>query len=114
MACLLDPSGIRQRGPPQPKLPELHGGQTQVDQSVCRERPALGSRAACPRHGVQVDENKAEAEFSKGVLTIRLPKSAETQAQRKRIRIRSAQAGAPTRGFAWGTRAPAKGTGSEA
>ena len=38
----------------------------------------------------EVDENKAEAEFSKGVLTIRLPKSEEAQAKRKKIKIKSA------------------------
>lgn len=38
----------------------------------------------------EVDENKAEAEFSKGVLTIRLPKSEEAQAKQKRIKIKSA------------------------
>lgn len=38
----------------------------------------------------EVEEDKAEAEFSKGVLTIRLPKSEEAQAKRKKIRIKSA------------------------
>lgn len=38
----------------------------------------------------EVDENKAEAEFSKGVLTIKLPKSEEARAQRKKIKIKSA------------------------
>jgi HSP20 family protein len=38
----------------------------------------------------EVDENKAEAEFSKGVLTIRLPKSEEAQAKHKKIKIKSA------------------------
>jgi HSP20 family protein len=38
----------------------------------------------------EVDENKAEAEFSKGVLTIRLPKSEEAQARSKKIKIKSA------------------------
>ncbi len=38
----------------------------------------------------EVDENKAEAEFSKGVLTIKLPKSEEAQAKQKRIKIKSA------------------------
>ncbi len=38
----------------------------------------------------EVDESKAEAEFSKGVLTIRLPKSEEAQAKRKKIKIKSA------------------------
>jgi HSP20 family protein len=38
----------------------------------------------------EVDENKAEAEFSKGILTIRLPKSEEAQAKRKKIKIKSA------------------------
>lgn len=38
----------------------------------------------------EVDEEKAEAEFSKGVLTIKLPKSEEAQAKRKKIKIKSA------------------------
>jgi len=37
----------------------------------------------------EVDENKAEAEFSKGVLTIKLSKSAEAQAKQKKIKIKS-------------------------
>ena len=38
----------------------------------------------------EVDEDKAEAEFSKGILTIKLPKSEEAQAKRKKIKIKSA------------------------
>jgi HSP20 family protein len=38
----------------------------------------------------EVDENKAEAEFSKGVLKIRLPKSEQARAKRKKIEIQSA------------------------
>jgi HSP20 family protein len=38
----------------------------------------------------EVEEDKAEAEFSKGVLTIKLPKSEEAQAKRKKIKIKSA------------------------
>ncbi len=38
----------------------------------------------------EVDENRAEAEFSKGVLTIRLPKSEEAQAKQKKVKIKSA------------------------
>jgi len=38
----------------------------------------------------EVDESKAEAEFSKGVLTIKLPKSEEAQAKHKKIKIKSA------------------------
>lgn len=38
----------------------------------------------------EIDENKAEAEFSNGVLTIKLPKSEQAQAQRKKIKIKSA------------------------
>lgn len=37
-----------------------------------------------------VDEDKAEAEFSKGVLSIRLPKSEQARAKRKKIEIKSA------------------------
>jgi len=38
----------------------------------------------------EVNEDKAEAEFSKGVLTIKLPKSEEAQAKQKKIKIKSA------------------------
>jgi HSP20 family protein len=38
----------------------------------------------------EVDENKAEAEFAKGVLTIRLPKSEQAQAKQKKVEIKSA------------------------
>jgi HSP20 family protein len=38
----------------------------------------------------EVDENKAEAEFRNGVLTIRLPKSEEAQAKHRKIKIKSA------------------------
>jgi HSP20 family protein len=35
----------------------------------------------------EVDESKVDARFKKGVLTIRLPKSAEAQKQRRKIQI---------------------------
>jgi len=38
----------------------------------------------------EIDENKAEAEFSKGVLTVRLPKSEQAQSKQKKIEIKSA------------------------
>jgi len=38
----------------------------------------------------EVDENKAEAEFSKGVLKIRLPKSEQARAKQKKVEIKSA------------------------
>lgn len=38
----------------------------------------------------EVDENKADAQFSKGVLTIRLPKSEQARAKQKKIEIKSA------------------------
>ena len=38
----------------------------------------------------EVDDAKAEAEFKKGVLKIRLPKTAEAQTSRKKIDIKSA------------------------
>jgi len=37
-----------------------------------------------------VDEEKAEAEFSKGVLTIKLPKSEQARAKRKKVEVKSA------------------------
>jgi len=38
----------------------------------------------------EVDQERAEAEFSKGVLKIKLPKSEEAQAKHKKIKIKSA------------------------
>jgi HSP20 family protein len=38
----------------------------------------------------EVDENKADAEFSKGVLTIRLPKSEQARSKQKKVEIKSA------------------------
>jgi len=37
-----------------------------------------------------VDENKAEAEFSKGVLTIKLPKSEQAKAKRRKVEVKNA------------------------
>jgi HSP20 family protein len=37
----------------------------------------------------EVDESKAEAEFKKGILRIRLPKTAEAQTKTKKIKIKS-------------------------
>ena len=37
----------------------------------------------------EVDENKAEAEFKKGVLRIKLPKTAEAQTKTRKIKIKS-------------------------
>ena len=37
-----------------------------------------------------VDEEKAEAEFSKGVLTIKLPKSEQARSKRKKVEVKSA------------------------
>jgi len=37
----------------------------------------------------EIDEGKAEAEFKKGILTIRLPKSAEAQKAHKKIEVKS-------------------------
>jgi len=38
----------------------------------------------------EVDENKVEASFKNGVLTVRLPKTAEAQSGRKKIEVKSA------------------------
>jgi HSP20 family protein len=38
----------------------------------------------------EVDQDKAEAEFSKGILTIKLPKSEEAQAKHRKIKVKSA------------------------
>ena len=37
-----------------------------------------------------VDEDRAEAEFSKGVLTITLPKSEQARSKRKKVEVKSA------------------------
>jgi HSP20 family protein len=37
-----------------------------------------------------VDEQKAEAEFSKGILTIKLPKSEQARSKRKKVEVKSA------------------------
>ena len=37
-----------------------------------------------------VDDDKAEAEFSKGVLTIKLPKSEQAKAKRKKVEVKNA------------------------
>ena len=37
-----------------------------------------------------VDEDKAEAEFSKGILTIKLPKSEQARSKRKKVEVKSA------------------------
>jgi len=37
----------------------------------------------------EIDEDKAEAEFKKGVLRIKLPKTAEAQTKAKKLRIKS-------------------------
>ncbi len=38
----------------------------------------------------EVDENRAEAEFRNGVLTVRLPKTEEAQTKQRKIKIKSA------------------------
>ncbi len=38
----------------------------------------------------EVDESKAEAKYDKGILTIKLPKSEEAQAKRKKLQIKGA------------------------
>jgi HSP20 family protein len=37
----------------------------------------------------EIDENKAEADFKKGLLKIRLPKTTEAQSSRKKIEIKT-------------------------
>jgi HSP20 family protein len=37
-----------------------------------------------------IDEAKAEAQFSKGVLTIKLPKSEQAKAKRRKVQVKSA------------------------
>lgn len=38
----------------------------------------------------EIDEDKVEAQFTNGVLTVRLPKSAEAQAKTRRIEVKAA------------------------
>jgi HSP20 family protein len=55
----------------------------------CRET-SYGSFERIIDLPTEVNEDKAEAEFSKGVLTIKLPKSEAAQAKHKKIKIKSA------------------------
>jgi HSP20 family protein len=54
-----------------------------------RHEIACGSFERVVDLPTEVDESKAEAEFSKGILTIKLPKSEEAQARHKKIKIKS-------------------------
>jgi len=62
----------------------------QEEKGYYRHETSYGSFERVIDLPAEVDENKAEAEFSKGVLTIKLPKSEEAQAKHKKIKIKSA------------------------
>ena len=64
--------------------------QEEEEKGYYRHETSYGSFERVIDLPTEVDEGKAEAEFSKGVLTIKLPKSEEAQAKRKKIRIKSA------------------------
>jgi hypothetical protein len=51
---------------------------------------AYGSFQRAFEPPMSVDRNKVSADFSKGVLTITLPKTADAQKQQKKIEIKSA------------------------
>lgn len=55
-----------------------------------RRETSCGSFSRVIDLPAEVDENKADAQFSKGVLTIRLPKSEQARAKQKKIKIKSA------------------------
>jgi HSP20 family protein len=55
-----------------------------------RHEIACGSFERVVDLPTEVDQDKAEAEFSKGILTIKLPKSEEAQAKLKKIKIKGA------------------------
>ena len=55
----------------------------------CRIERAYGSFSRTVLLPDDIDEDKAEAEMKKGVLTIRIPKTAGAQSARKKIEIKS-------------------------
>lgn len=55
-----------------------------------RRESAYGSFERVIDLPAAVDENKAEAEFSKGILTIKLPKSEQARKKRKKVEVKSA------------------------
>jgi HSP20 family protein len=61
----------------------------QEEKGYYRHEISYGSFERIVDLPTEVNEDKAEAEFSKGVLTIRLPKSEEAQAKQKKIKIKS-------------------------
>ena len=55
-----------------------------------RRESAFGSFERIIDLPAPVDENKAEAEFSKGVLKIKLPKSEQAREKRRKVEVKSA------------------------
>ena len=55
-----------------------------------RKESAYGSFERIIDLPTPIDEDRAEAEFSKGVLTIRLPKSEQAKSKRKKVEVKSA------------------------
>ena len=62
----------------------------QEEKGYYRHETSYGSFERIIDLPTEVNEDKAEAEFNKGILTIKLPKSEEAQAKRKKIKIKSA------------------------
>ena len=67
----------------------IHEQEKQEIECYCRES-AYGSFERIIDLPAPVDEGRAEARFSKGVLRITLPKSAQAKAKRKQVEIQSA------------------------
>jgi HSP20 family protein len=62
----------------------------QEEKGYYRHETSYGSFERIIDLPTEVNEDKAEAEFNKGILTIKLPKSEEAQAKRKKIKVKSA------------------------
>jgi HSP20 family protein len=61
----------------------------QEEKGYYRHETSYGSFERIIELPTEVNEDKAEAEFKQGVLTIKLPKSEEAQAKQKKIEIKS-------------------------
>jgi HSP20 family protein len=64
--------------------------QEEKEKGYYRRESAYGSFERIIDLPATVDEAKAEAQFSKGVLTIKLPKSEQAKAKRRKVQVKSA------------------------
>lgn len=60
------------------------------EKGYCRHETSYGAFERTIDLPAEVEQDKVEAEFRNGVLTIRLPKSEEAQAKHKKIKIKTA------------------------